>query len=502
MSNTNVVGLRAVREVTYGVVPTSPSLVELCYTGAPSLAFAPATTVSEKIRDDRQIDDLALVGGEASGDINSELAFGVHDLFLEGAFFNVFQTRYSRINQEDGSEVTNVDGTTEEFDVSDLGDAPVVNDILRAEGFTTAANNGFHIVTGTTGNIAIAVAGSNLADETPPSTGVKLKVVGHRAAASDIVATAIPDTLTSTVLDFTTLGLQAGDWLKLDGSGGTWPAVNNDWVRVAIAPEANLLTFDIVPVGWLANGGASATVDFYLGERLINAATRHSFSIEEEFSDHTPVTFQYFRGMVVDGMTISAEPQAIVTINFTFSGKDAFFSDAGLPAVVPDELPAVDGAGRVGGAVTLTVGTVQVLNSSSNVGRIARGGVPISGENHVLNATFEIANNLRQLPAVGFLGAVDIGFGEFGVTGSLETYFDNADLARDVVNNTETSFDIRFEDGTSHVVLIDAPRIKFSEGAPEVPGKNEDVTLALSYQAIRDPEFNYTLAYFRFNGIQ
>jgi len=120
----------------------------------------------------------------------------------------------------------------------------------------------------------------------------------------------------------------------------------------------------------------------------------------------------------------------------------------------------------------------------------------------VLEATFEIANNLRQQPAVGFIGAVGIGVGEFGVTGSLSTYFDNATLARDVVANAETSFDVRFVDIANQVLLLDAPRIKFSEGSPEVPGKNQDVTVPLAYQAIRHPVFNYTLGLFRFYGVQ
>ena len=61
---------------------------------------------------------------------------------------------------------------------------------------------------------------------------------------------------------------------------------------------------------------------------------------------------------------------------------------------------------------------------------------------------------------------------------------------------------MRFEDNADHAIVIDAPRIKFAEGAPEVPGKNDDVTIALAYQAIRHTTFNYTLLWQRFNGIQ
>lgn len=490
MSDTNRVAIRAVKESTFGVLPLTPNLRQLCITGAPNLAFNPETVVSEKIRSDRQVDDLALVGAESSGDINSELAFRVHDILLEGAFFNTFQERVNRVNDEVATQITAVSATT--FTVTDETDTVVVDDIMRGEGFAVAGNNAFHIVDGVPTNTSFPSATAEV-EATPPS-GARLHVVGRRSAAGDIDATAGPDTLTSVILDFTTLGLEIGDWIKL--AGFTIVTANNDYVRIS-AIAANLLTLDIVPSGWAAATPAGA-VDIFLGERLKNGVLFQSYSLEQEFEDHVPVTFQYFRGMTVDGLTITAAPQSIVTTSVTFSGKDSLFSDA----TVPTSEFSVDGAGRVSGATSIALPSVQVLNSSSNVGRIARGGVPITGANFVLEASFEIANNLRQLNAVGFLGAVDIGVGEFSVTGTLNTYFDDASLARDVIANTETSFDVRFEDDSSHVVLIDAPRIKFSEGSPEVPGKNQDVTIPLAYQAIRQAAFDYTLKYIRFNGVQ
>lgn len=498
MSDTNRVALRCVEEVAFGVVPTAPVLEEICYTSAPNLAFVPETTVSEKIRSDRQIDDLPLVGGEAAGDINSELAFRVHDKLLQGAFFNDFQERYGRDNDVVATEISDVDGTLEEVTVTDEGDAPPVGAIVRHENFGVDANNGFFTVASVIGNVSY-VTNESLEDEAVVPSGARIRVVGQRGATGDITAAAgAEDSIGSTALDFTTLDLEPGDWIKLDAFA---TVADNDFVRI-LSIVATKIVLDIVPSGWATDTGVGVEVDIYLGERLINGTVEKSYTIEEQFEDHSPTTFQYLRGMEVDGLVINATPQAIVTTAFTFSGQDAFFSDAGEPASVPDQLPAVDGAGRVAAAVTLPLPAVEVLNSSSNVARIARGGTPITGANFVLEASIEIANNLRQLNAVGFLGAVDIGVGEFGVTGTLNTYFDDASLARDVIANTETSFDMRFEDNGAHVILIDAPRIKFSEGSPENPGKNQDVTVNLSYQAIREPTFNYTLKWMRFNGIQ
>lgn len=576
MSNTNRVGIRAVREVSYGVVPTAPQLLQIPFTGAPDLAFAPETVVSELIRADRQIDDLILVGGEAAGSLPSEFAYRVHDLLLEGAFFSLFQTRFSRQNNEAATQIASVTGasetiaftaygatfagtvdfaaapntitraagswitdgfavgmrirvqnavdvgnnaiwtigtltatvitTLEDLPSDETGDAVNIdqvwfaaNDIVRSEGFTVAANNGYLIAGVQTAHNTLVVT-NDLQDETPPA-GATLHLVGRRGAAGDLalVVSGTTGTLTSTApINFSYLGLEAGDWVKLAGFVAT--VANNGWYRLSATPTAGVLAFDRVPVGSATETPAGA-VDVYLGERLKNGTTRHSYTIEEEFADHSPVTYQYFRGMVVDTLSVSAEPQGIAAISTEFSGKDAFFSDSTTPATVPSQLPAVS-AGRVGSATLLSSGAVRVLNTSRDVGRIARGGVPISSKNFVLEATIEINNNLRQLPAVGFFGAVDIGVGEFALTGTLNTYFDDASLARDVVSNAETSFDIRFDDTAQHSMLFDVPRIKFSEGAPEVPGKNQDVTVNLSYQAIRHPTLDYTAKAMRFHGVQ
>ena len=516
MSDTNRVAIRALKESTYGVVPNGAGnldFLELQITNS-SVGFAPSTTVSEKLRSDRQIDDLPLVGGEASGDIGSELSFAGHDLLLEGALFSTFQDRGRRLNDEStsGTQISAAVASSDAFTVTDESNTILADDIVRAEGFTDAANNGFFVADTGSSNTSWIMAtdyagvAAALADETP-GTGARLTVVGHRTANGDVDATAASAgvaTITSAASGFGTLGLEAGDWIKLAGFGETTPAAvaNNTFVRVTVVSNATL-TLDNLPTDWTAETlGGSDAVDIFLGERLKNGTTLQTYVLEEEFADHSPVTYQYFRGMAVDGLSVSASPQSIVTMGYTFSGKDGFFSDNSTPATAA-QLPGGVTSGRATAAVTYTTqGEIPVMNSSSNVGRISRGGSAISGANFVLEASVEIANNIRQLNAVGFLGAVDVGIGEFSVSGTLNTYFDDASLARDVIANTDSSFSLQFDDGDDHNVVIDVPRIKFSDGMPDLSGKNADVTLSLSYQAIRETTFDNTLRWMRFTGVQ
>lgn len=480
MSDSNRVAVRFVEESSLGVTPGSPAFFDLRYTGAPTLAFVPETTTSEEIRADRQVSDLALVGGETSGELNFEPSFGAKDKLYEGLFYNAFQARYAKLNDEGGAaQITAVSATA--YTVT-TGAALAADDIVRAQGFTNAANNGFKFVDGTSTATSIVVQGGGLAVETPPATA-RINLVGKRAASADLVAATGPNRVTSTVLNFTTLGLEVGDWVKFAGFAIN-PA-NNDFVRIS-AITATQLTFDRVPTGWAADAGTGVRVSIYFGERLVNGTTRKSFTIEEEFGDHSPVTYQYLRGMVPGSYSLTASAQELLTETIGFSGMNAAYQDSG----------------RLSGASTIPSKSANVLNASSDVARIALDGAAIAGKNFVTELVLEIDNNLRYQNAVGSIGAFGIGTGQFSLTGTLNTYFDDKTTAEAVTNNTKTSIDFRLRDQDSHVYLWDLPRVKFSEGAPEVPGINTDVVINPGFTAYRHETLGYTAKLIRFHGVQ
>src|SRR6185295_9915476 len=85
----------------------------------------------------------------------------------------------------------------------------------KAEGFTNAANNQLFRVASSSATTIVGTALSLTAETAPPGTA-KLKVVGFQGAAADLVATSTG--LTSTLLNFTTLGLSVGRWIKIGGT--------------------------------------------------------------------------------------------------------------------------------------------------------------------------------------------------------------------------------------------------------------------------------------------
>lgn len=278
---------------------------------------------------------------------------------------------------------------------------------------------------------------------------------------------------------FNALGLSEGDWVKVSGFSN---ALFNRVYRVNGAPTATELPV-AKDASQLESAGASVTVA--CGDSIINGTTSKSYTLERKYTDQTVPLYEYLRGMIPGTFSLTASSQSIVTSSVGFTGSTQEYTTTRVPNVTD--------------ANATTSGTVEVYNSSSNVGDLAIGGEQVSGANFIMEATIEIDNNLRERVAVDHLGAVSIGAGEFGVSGTLNTYFDNKSLAEAVVNNTATSFSISFSDVNGKTMVFDLPRIKYSEGTPDVSGKNEDVMLNLSYQAILDADLGYTVKITRFD---
>lgn len=479
MSDTNRVKIAVVEESTLGTTPATPEFEEIRLTGAPDLAFTPQTVTSEELRSDRQVSDLALVGAQAGGSIPFEMSYGSHDSLLEAALFNSWNEKATHLN-EDSTEISAVSATA--YTVTNKAKDYAEGMLVRASGFTESGNNRLFRAESGTGATSLVMTGGTI--EASPPTTAKLKQVGFQGETADI--TALADGLGSTLLDFETLGLSVGEWIKIGGSDTAnqfATAVLNDWARIS-AIDTNKLTLTDLPSGWTTDSGTGKDIMVFVGDFLRNGILKRTFTVEETFQDHSPVTYQYFRGMGVNTVEMTIPAQSIITGTFNFLGTAAEITET-----------------RFTGATDKAAGTTSVMNSSSNVGRIAEDGSPISGKNYVLEASININNNLRYQNAVGSIGAVGIGAGECNVSGALNTYFDDKTVAEKVINNSETSFDMRVAKN-SQVMLFDLPRIKYSGGAPTVPGKNQDVTLSAEFQAILHATYNFTIQIMRFSEVQ
>ncbi len=482
--DSNRLRLSNIREVTLGTTPASPRMRAAQITGE-SLAFQPQSTTSDTIRDDRMDSDPILVGRNNQGGINFELIYpmprtALSDWF-ESAFFNTWSQTPERDNDGTADSVITDIGTTANTVTVTTGAAYVVGHLVRHTGFAVAGNNGLFPVT-TGGTTSYVSSGASFTAETAPPAAARSKVVGFQGTSGDITATATG--LASTTLNFTTFGLQVGQWIKIGGTGAAFQfntALLNTFTRVA-GISANALTLDNLPPGWTTDAGTGKTIRVFFGDRLRNGTTELGNSIERSFLGQTTPTHIIHRGMIADQLQLSFQRKAKVTGSFTFMGMDgaqgttangASYDAAPLPALFP------------------------AMASSAHVGRVAEAGAVLTAPNWASSISFTLRNNLRMIEAVDSIAAVDIGSGTQQVTAELTAYFGDNSLYSKIMAMTPTSLNWRVE-RSNRALVFSLPRVTPMSGNPNAGARNQDVTLPIMMQASPDPLTGFQVGVDRF----
>lgn len=468
-ADTNRMLMALLAESTWGTTPGSGTPDTLRFK-AQGLDPNIRTTRSEEIRNDRMTADLALVDSEPSGSLGVEMSYGNADSLIEAALFGDWTNMPRKYNATADSSITQVTDTTDTFAVDAGGTSFKAGHLVKTSGFTNAANNGIFKVSSSTATTVVVAGTPALTDEAAPPSGAEIKVVGLEGASGDIVATTSGgNALTSTALDFTTLGLTVGQWVKIGGSAAGEKFATtalNGWARVS-AIAANRLSLDVVPTGWASDAGTGKTIRVWVGDFAKNGTSRHSFSIERVHQDITQ--FFLFKGMMVNGMSLNIGTGAILEGSFDLIGKSLVRAGAtGLPAS-----PAAATTGDVMNAVN---DVVQILEGGSAVGTLR-------------SKSIKLANNLRGQKAIGTLGNAGIGLGDVDVTGDLEAYFENSTLYDKYLANTATSLSfVVTQDGQAYVV--DVPNVKIESCRIAAGSRNQDAVLNMSYRAIRHVALN------------
>jgi len=471
MSSTNRLQVALVRETTPGTTPGSPRMRKMRVTGE-QLANTPQFVDSEEIRDDRMNVDPIMVMKEATGAIPFELSYPDDESPLSevfrSAFFNPWSNTPQRFN--DGvadSVITNVAATGGVITVT-AGPAFVAGQLIRNTGFGVAGNNGVFKLT--TGSATVpAVGNSLLTDEAAPPAAARTKVVGFQGASGDITATA--NGLGSTSLNFTTLGLAVGMWLKVGGTATAdkfATAACNDWIRIT-AIAATAITADNLPSGWTTDAGTGKTIKVWFGDQIKNGVTQTAVTLEKAYLGQQTPVYIFGRGMTVNTLGLNITSRQKITGNMAWQGM-SFGQDTTSLDASPD--PATTG---------------RVYAANANVGRVAEGGSLVSaGKNWAQAVEFSINNNLRTIDSVDADSPVEIREGECTITGRSNHYFGSNALLAKFYAGTPSSLNARTAKD-SQAIIFQFPRITYrGDGNPSASGKNSDAMLPLSWQASID----------------
>ena len=103
----------------------------------------------------------------------------------------------------------------------------------------------------------------------------------------------------------------------------------------------------------------------------------------------------------------------------------------------------------------------------------------------MLGLDINTTNNLREMPAVGYMGLVGVGKGKFEATGTLTVYFEDAVMYNKLIASTATSIACIFNKN-NQAYVFSLPRVKLAGGTPSAAGQNQDVPLEMSFTALKD----------------
>ena len=383
--------------------------------------------------------------------------------------------------------VTGVDDATGYAMNDSFASQVAVGDMLMAEGFTNAANNGLKVVTSVAAGQVVA---AGLVDEAAPPAGAKLTVVGYQATADDLDITVSGSEIriTSTALNFTTLGLIEGEWIYIGGDIASTAFTNNrGFARVDTIATGYMV---LGKTSWtpVAEVGAAKTIQLFLGTVIRNEEDpddimRSPLQFERTLGQDADGTMsQYIIGSIANEFTLNVPQTDKVTAEMGFVACDAV-ARTGLQGLKPGTRPALVAS--------------DAFNTSSDVRRLA---FSIVGEAQPLflyatDLTITINNNASGAKAIGVLGNFDINIGVFDVGGSVTAYFQDVRAVNAVRDNEDVSMDLIMVKNNMGIVW-DVPLMALGNGMVAVE-QDQAITVPLDTMAAQS-SFGHTLMYVNF----
>ncbi len=362
-----------------------------------------------------------------------------------------------------------------------------VGDMVVAEGFGVAANNGVKLVTGVdVGEVLVA----GLAAEASPPAGAKLTHIGVQGAAGDLAITVSggQTRLTASTLNLSSLGLIPGEWIYIGGDAAiTHFDTNQGFARVDSIAAGSIL---LGKTSWTpaAEVGGTKTIQLFFGTVIRNEEdpddiVRQPLQFERTLgSDADGVMSQYIIGSIANEFTLNVPQADKVTAEMGFVACDAV-ARPGATGLKAGTRPALTQS--------------DAFNTSSDVRRLA---FSIVGEADPLilyatDLTITINNNASGAKAIGVLGNFDINIGVFDVGGSVTAYFQDVRAVNAVRDNADVSMDLILVKNNMGIIW-DIPLMALGNGMVAVE-QDQAITVPLDTMAAQS-SFGHTLMYVNF----
>lgn len=499
---TNGTTLSVAREETLGVLPAGPVWFEL----EPNNITAFGTTISKEARDPISqararrkgvVTDLdSKVGFEADLTLAHMRLFAEAFLFSNAVGADVFLTTAATATGYTVPPLTVAEAGRLSYVAAGAG----ATALIHASGFINDENNGLKPVTAAHAatNTEIKAAG-NVAEVVGDNTYAEVAVAGVRAAAGDLEIDA-DGNLTSTTIDFTTLGIAAGQVIHIGGvdvANQFFNDENSGFVRVAIV-AAHKLTLVKRELAFVADdgtdtgaGGADLRIDLLFGQFIRNVGVNHAdyaeIPLQFELASPNLMTagatgYEYAVGNYADALSVSIPLTGKATITLGFVGQDT---------TKPSTVRATNGDDAKAG------GPVESFGSASDIARLRVQDVDEAGlSTDFKTANFTLTNNVAGEKVIGTLGPKYLNAGNIECDVEAQMLFTNPDVIERIRCNRTVGIDWVLYNGDGGVAF-DLPTGTLGGGNREYP-RNQSVTINTTFAAHEefDPGFTCGISLF------
>jgi hypothetical protein len=376
-------------------------------------------------------------------------------------------------------------GSNDSFTVAALGD---LSDglLIYTRGFTNSANNGLFVLAGTSTSTAIKVATGTLVAEASPPANATLEVAGVQGTSGDVQLDASGD-LIATTLDFTTLGLNVGQWIKI---GGT--ATNTAFATSAYNGRARIKT---IAAGKLtlerrtwtvgsADTGTGKTIQVFFTRFFRNVPIDHADYLEpslhgelEELGPGTSSagTYTYVPGMAPKTFEIDAALESKIVCTASYIAKDV-------------EDPVLVASRKTGASTAYAPLAAALIDTATDLKkvRLTDSTGELVAEVNSWKLTFE--NNIKGRKVQGTFGNLDLIYGKFEPMVSMEAYYTDFNATKAIRDNRDLAWDA-YVQNHQVALLFDMPNVALRGGARSFPA-NDAVMISCEVPGFRDSATN------------
>lgn len=195
---------------------------------------------------------------------------------------------------------------------------------------------------------------------------------------------------------------------------------------------------------------------------VLKAGTTPKYlSVERAFADISE--YHQFSGCMVNMLSLTIEPNAMVTGSFGVIGKDVTVASSALDA-----------------SVTAATGNPPF---DGFTGSISEGGGAVD---NVTSLTLDLNNALAPSFVIGSDVTPQILAGQSNLTGRVSAFLESEALLNKFLNETESSISLTLEGAAGGDITILVPRIKYTAGEVDVTNANDGILINLPFQALRD----------------